>query len=797
MTGMQRLDEQARQEALTPGINVLVEAGAGTGKTTLLVNRALTALLEEGVPPARLVLITFMEKAADEILQRLQKRLTEAMTGPDGRIRQRAEAALTDLRHSAITTIHGFCHGIVTRHGLGRGLPLTFRVLSPYEADRFWEDVFRQWLDRVPEAAETAWGLVEAGVPLRHLVTWARDLTRWPDWPELPSVTVDYQGFLDRTRQEAEHYRTVAQNEADAQDGGRQQIERIYQEIEAMTTRSWEQWPRRIAYWTVDAPKGNQKNWRHGDRLKEQKAWITQLREELNRLRQRMADQWLARWANTVRQSLRPLWRERRFAAQALTYDDLLYEAQRLVHDPEVQASEYARYDLILVDEFQDTDPVQSDLILRLATAPGAAPGRLTPGRLFLVGDPKQSIYRFRGADVEAYTDVRRQLTRVIPIVQNFRSQPDILDYVNRQFLDRWPAEPDPAVPYVPPYQPLQPAIEADNRPHVWELTREACRTVDECRRAEAERIAEMLLTAKRERWPVRDGHGGERPLEWGDVAIVVPARTGIDIYRQVLTAHGIPVAPSAGRGFFRRDEVRGFQCLCQALADPWNPVWWVGFLTSPWVGFSLERLARHRLLGGTWDLWDPGDGGDPTVRQWMERLRHQAEYRWFDAPETLLDWALETTGYAEALRHRPDPVALANLGKLRDLARELGDRWGMAEFARWLTDQVTRQIPEDEAPLPTVGEQVVFSTVHQAKGLEWPLVVVANWRKGSTKLGSGLHYDPRTGLLALKTEQWQSSDYETMNVRHEAREEAEADRLRYVALTRARDYLMVFDPLS
>ncbi|WP_243239318.1 UvrD-helicase domain-containing protein [Sulfobacillus harzensis] len=795
---METIDRQERAAAVEATFNVLVEAGAGTGKTSLLINRVMHAI-DRHVPLSRMLLITFMEKAADEMRSRLQARLLALGEGADHQ-----DAVERAVESAAITTIHGFCYRILQEFGPDYGIPIGFQVLDEVEAARLWEETFQEWVQD-SQFSPKVLDLLHAGITYPQLKSWARRISHWREVPVVEGEFPELASFVRRFAAEARAFYTRALEDAAPDDAGRGQILAIAREFDWLEQVDRREWPRMLALWTRGlGPKGNQKNWAHPEWLKEQKQWLKELKEALGLLRQQMADAYLKMWLDLVGSQFMPLWRRARFEKLALTYDDLLIEAERITREPKVQAALSRRFSLVMVDEFQDTDPLQAAIVRRLVTPPGST--ALSPhdqGRLFLVGDPKQSIYRFRGADVETYAAMRQELSttggRIIPIWQNFRSNAAILAFVNRWFSDRWPSQPDLERPYVPPFQPLAETFPDDGRERVRVIQWPQARNARDTRRMEALDIAERVAMAVAEGWPVRT-KDGQRPLTFRDIALVVPQRTEIDIYRQALRERGIPVSTQSGRSFFQQDEVRGMAHLFRALEMPQDSLAVVGWLLSPWVAMSHEELLQHRRLGGSWDYRETRVGS-PEVREWMARLNAWHREFWRVDAEDVIIRALHASPLVTVLREREDKAALANLDKLRSLARDLGDRWTIFEFTQWLYEQVHEGVPFEEAPVAQDDDAVAISTVHQAKGLEWPLVIVANWKPKETYLESGIHYNSRLGRAALKQDPWQSRDWDLLEADHRLREEAEGDRLLYVALTRAKDYLWFYaaflDPIG
>ncbi len=783
---MMLVDQAERDQVVRhPVARLLVEAGAGTGKTTLMVERALRAILHEGVKLRRVVLITFMDKAAAEIIERLEGRLQEVRQTARGEELARVERALRDLPGARIGTIHAFCRRILSDYALEAAIPLQFTVLDAHETERLWQQTFHQWIAQGETARrlEPLWAM---GLSVPTLAEWAQQVGRWTSIPPLPPApALDWGAFVARFESRVRAAWERARRDAPPTDGGYQQAEEIAHQFELLGHMPGTEWPRLIGYWNPSlAARGNKKNWGHPAWLAEQKMLVAELKEALTEIRQRLAERLLREWLDLMVTDFLPKWRQVRWDQGALTFDDLLGETLRLLQTrPEVAAQIADGVDLLMVDEFQDTDPVQVAIILRLAEA-GIA-------QLFLVGDPKQSIYRFRGADAETYAEVRRAMPQVVAIRQNFRSTPSIIDVVNRVFASRFLEQPDPERPYVPPYARLESAFPPDRRVRVMVDGGPVEGDAMSRRRHEAGLAASLIAKAIAERWPVRAGDG-ERPLTYQDIVLLVPARTELEVYRETLRTAGIPLTSQSGRDFFRRDEVRGFQSLLAALRDPDNQVEVVAWLTSAWVGLTADDLAAYRLENGCFDYRNRINSVSPVSQWlgWMAAWRKDFIKRW---PEEIFWEALRVTGLRRVLEDREDQAALANLEKLGDLARRLGVAWGIGEFTRWLSRKVQEAESEEEGEVKTPGGAVHLSTVHQAKGLEWPMVIVANWGRKASRPPAWL-VDRRSGRVALGTSPWLSRDWETLRRDWIVRETAEADRLLYVALTRARDYLTVLE---
>ncbi|MCL6562112.1 MAG: UvrD-helicase domain-containing protein [Firmicutes bacterium] len=790
---MSEVQDQAARELAQScfDVNMVVEAGAGTGKTTLLVERAVRAVVEANLPLHALVLITFMEKAAFEIRARLKSRLTEVAEGGDPSRARAARRALAEMERAVITTIHGFCHRLVSEFALPLGLPWPFEVLDGFDSERLWSQCWRRWLKEAatPASRLVIQDLVRLGVREDEIARLAVAL-REAGAPSTPTGSLDLSEWADQWRQRLEALHQTAQAATTLDDPGLAQVREVASWVEdfCRLPTPMEKMRRVVQCHLRTKLLGNQKRWRPATALKTQKVALATFFADLKRWQETISTSLLARFLEVLQGDFLPYWRKVRHQAGYLTYDDLLWEARRLLLEyPLIRGRIQERWRHIMVDEFQDTDPIQVEILYALAKVEPTEEAPWVPGRLFAVGDPKQSIYRFRGADVETYARVRDAVVagggQTLQIVQNFRSDGAILDFVNRHFQG-WPSGEEPP-PYWPQFMPLLASRRQEGEqlpPRVQVYGGQLGADRDQRRQLEARWAARLAQQAVQGAWPVWAG-GLERPITYADIAVIVPNRTGLFHFRRAFAAEGVPLAALGSTSFFRRDEVRGFAAFLAAVLDPEDQVHLAAWLASPWVGLSPQDLAESTPLGS----------GRGPAKEWVERLRewHQQVARYeavdyFDA----LD---EATGLSRYLSEAEDRQGLANLLKLRELARTRGRRWGSWEFSQWLLTKVAQQDPEEEGEVGEWGNAVTLSTVHRAKGLEWPLVIVANWH-GEGRRATPVLRSPDGRAVAWNLGGLKSAGWDWLEAEEQRREEAERLRLLYVALTRARDYLVVFD---
>jgi ATP-dependent helicase/nuclease subunit A len=455
----------------------------------------------------------------------------------------------------------------------------------------------------------------------------------------------------------------------------------------------------------------------------------------------------------------------------------------------------------LLIDEFQDTDPAQRDIAYRICGLDGDP----TPGApsLCIVGDPKQSIYRFRRADVAVWNAVADDFAHLgsppIPLDTNYRSRTPIVGFVNTVFGPLMDAV---VAPHEVRYRALRAHREyaGDDALIEWLRIPEGSKA-DERRRIESDAVVERIrrLVTSGETC-IRDEADKEpRAATWKDIALLFRTRTAVGIYQDALRRGGIPFYLSSGTGFFARQEVQDVRLLLAALAAPHDDLAWAGLLRSPWVGLADESLLRLRMakpgpFSAALDVPLPGDEG-PRLAHAREWLRQLAFLRDRVSAAVLVERALDASGYAEHLLLDPGgDLALANLRKAVSMAAGVPGQ-SLAEIVAFFDERADAAERESDAALHTGGENVVvLSTVHGAKGLEWPVVFLCDLDREVDKNPNPprLRFDPEVGV-ALKPEGDEPAEVWNQLCERDVRvTRAEEKRLWYVAATRARDRLVL-----
>ncbi|MBF6600840.1 MAG: UvrD-helicase domain-containing protein [Dehalococcoidia bacterium] len=812
--------------AIRDGIddNMCVEAGAGTGKTTVLVDRIVEIVRSGHARVQEIAVITFTEKAAAELAARVREQLERARGAeatPDVE-RARFAAALRDLSRAHTETIHAFAAGLLRELPVEAGVDPGFQVLSDLPAQLAFETAYDEWM-AAEMAAEPPPALIDAlnlGLEYASVREAAESLQRHRDLLPLRRFAereAAIEGLLAHLAQECETLARLEPRaivETDEALAALRRVLEMRRTFEALRGR-----PQSLRRAIATAPRelgsrGNQQHWRHGQDCRDVKAALKRTADDLqacaDALKQTAAARLLVWLQGFVR-----AYDERRKAAGQADFDDVLIWARDLVRDnAEARAYFAAQYRCILVDEFQDTDPLQAELILRICSDGTATSdwrrARLRPGSLFVVGDPKQSIYRFRRADIAMYDDVKQHVFggEVRRIVQNFRSGAPIIDWVNRVFGELIAGQPG----VQPAYVALTPHPAYAGRGAV-DLVRRVVpvagrQQARQLRVAEANAVASMIAVAVADgAWPLRSG----RPARYRDIVVLIPSRAELDTYEDAFARAGVPYRHEGGRTFFLRQEVRELVAILRAIDDPADEVAAVAALRSSAFGLSDEDLLLYAAAGGRFDQRrlrtaasgaqpdGEGDAAAARVREAWRLLEEMRALRHVHILPDVVRTVLDRTQLVEAAMLRPQGEQVAaNLLKLIDEARAFSGAagGGLRGFVRWLKENMARTSDETDALISEETDDVVrVLTVHASKGLEFPVVVFANMgteRSNRTRViaerASGrLHARFGKSDARFATPGWD----EALGA-EQPHDDAEQCRMLYVAATRAQDRLVV-----
>ena len=862
-------DEQ--QAALsTKAVSVGLSAGAGCGKTFVLTRRFLAQLDPDWNAPkaparlGQLVAITFTERAAREMRDRIRAACRQRLIEGDGRHADHWRELVREMDSARISTIHAFCGSLLRSHAVEAKLDPRFRVLDQAQADTLlYELIDEQLRGRLAEQDEAVialvvqFGLGGLGRMIADLLD-RRQEVDWPQWTaETPeSLTARWHDYwrreglprLLRELCDMPDTRTLLRIIGESPPSHPVMLERCHALRERFEDLAGCADPAASLEDIHEAAKvqggGGKKAW-PSDELYDQfktaaeglrkriKSHISKGRLSFDDDQCRPAAEMALRLLE-VASGVAEAYEARKAELAALDFDDLLIHTHRLLTGPDSEAFRErlgAQMRLLLVDEFQDTDPLQVELVKALC---GAA---LTRGKLFFVGDYKQSIYRFRGARPKVFRKLRDTIPEKgrLPLSLNFRSQPAVLDFVNALFCEEFTPGYEPLRAHRPQVSPT-PAVEflwatPDGNDGNTGATGDDASSADQqpasdggdygedddsppaerLRRREAEwiarRIRRMLDDGERIVWDANAAKAGEpavRAARPGDVAILFRALSNVGFYEEALQRHGIDYYLVGGHAFYAQQEIYDLLSLLRSLESPADEVSLIGVLRSPMFGLWDETifwLARHAdgLAAGLMadrlpEPLDPQQRKRTTfaattlgdLRAMKDRL----------PIARLIDEALRRTGYdavllAEFLGERK----LANLRKLVDQARSM-DRSGMfrlSDFITQLSQFVARQ--PKEALAATCGEAadvVRLMSVHQSKGLEFPVVVVPDMDRIYKGVAANTTAAFTKKLGPMVKMSGTAGGFELFTADEDAQQQDELVRLLYVATTRAADYLIL-----
>ncbi|MGA2372973.1 MAG: UvrD-helicase domain-containing protein [Candidatus Korobacteraceae bacterium] len=829
MNSARAIDEEScrliRQDLLR---NILVEAGAGSGKTQMLADRMAAGVATGVYPLEQLAAVTFTRKAASELRGRfhlaLEKERENAQKNPkpsevDREQISRIESALSNLERFFAGTIHSFCARLLRERPVESGVAPGFTELDETQDLELRQQAWRDFVTSARANGDPDLvALLEADIKPKDLdsafaiVCTNEDIVFPVDGgvcPDPNPAVRELKAFWKRLTSylpvplDNKTKCPVQQKILDFEGHWRVSLDRLNRpSILAALLEKWEgDCSITQKWWSTDRAQG--------------KKLHDSIEELHGTFRENFVKPYLRQWRNYVYcLAIKLLVKARDGAAaerrrvNALNYGDLLNLTARVLRDnPQVRQALQQKYRFLLVDEFQDTDPIQAEILFWLAEDASQSQGKnnadwrevsLRKGALFVVGDPKQSIYRFRRADIDIYNIVRKRFEdtkvgRVLPLTRNFRSGPRLCNWANDVFKTRFPETPTAQAPR---FSPLDPESKQDSG-GVFTLTH-GC-DAKEVQEQDAEKIASYIRA---------EVDAGLR--KFSDFLILTrKKRNRIAPYAHALEALNIPIEVSGAGAFGDSPAVQALTALLRALSDPQDPVSLIAVLRGPFFGISDPELFAFKQAAGRFSVFHEADGAtkpDCRVSSALSVLRQY--YRWtrlLPAPAAL-DRILEHSGYLALAATSPGGVDAGDVLHAVDRVRQITECGGsLAEAADALEADAEAASEVESLPLaPGRTEVVRIMNLHKAKGLEANVVLLAdpaggvpqrvNVRiersglsaRGWLKVQQEREY-PKPPKLLAEPADWQN---------HEDAElpylQAEEDRLLYVAATRAREVLVV-----
>ena len=814
-------DETERRRIITDlDANLLVEAGAGAGKTTEMVYR-MTALVKAGIAVERIAAVTFTRKAAAELRERFQTKLEEqlrrARDAADVAAIETIDRALREIDRAFIGTIHSFCARLLRDRPLEAGIDPDFRETFAVEQERLRQEFFAGHVERLAASGDPSLAaLCRVGLRPDQLRRLFDELTEHAD-VEFPAENVERPDpAAARAALAALVDDALRLMPADEPENGWDNLQttvrrlRFYRDIVGWNddTRFLHVLAENLAV----MPRATFRCWSDSPGVN------PIVRELVRRFEmfagpegtggQVLRQWWAHRYPIVMRFAQRAAeeFERERVRTGAVTFQDLLFSTVKLLRrSPAAREELGERYRFILVDEFQDTDPLQAEVLFLLASPPSpdeeGEPGWRSavprPGALFVVGDPKQSIYRFRRADITIYNHVKQRFDEIGGIVRltaNFRSGPPIEKLVDAMFRERFPEQATERQAAFAPLE-VQRSLEEGQEVRWYDVPSPGRRPREtELAAVDARRVAS---------WIEERIADGESP---GSFLILTRKKRFLTAYAREIEARNLPVQVTGG-GVGIEEELAELRALLAALADPADPTLTVAVLVGLFFGLDYEKLAEHVLeRRGRLDFIEPSADRETDVDRALGRLHDYwrlARHEPADVVVTSLVYDLGLLPYAAAgeLGESRAGALLFVLEAVRNACLR-----GEASIAGAITAiDAALDADEAEAPLePGRTDVIRVMNLHQAKGLEADIVVLAA-PFGEYDHVPTLHVKRRVsgtaeGWIVVAERRFRMND--TVLARpldwpdHEAIErsfrDAEEDRLLYVAATRAKRKLII-----
>jgi ATP-dependent helicase/nuclease subunit A len=829
----QRVRDRIRTDLDT---TLIIEAAAGTGKTTALVNRIVAAVESGRAPLNRMVAVTFTEKAAGELKLRLRSEIERARSAATlERQRDYLTDALRQLEEARIGTIHAFCAELLRERPIEARVDPLFEMAPEDSAGELLEIAFERWFQGMLAAPGEGMRRLlrrraseEGNGPREMARRAAAELLAWRDF-----ATPWHHAGFDRDRQidalidELRELGALTDG-VNPDDWLRKSIDEICQPVadalrlEAVAGRDYDA----LEAILIALPRGRRWGWRGwGDQFGAiARPAVIARRQTLLEHLLRLRDEAGASLAPLLRDELWPVigdYEALKRNAGVLDFLDLLLVTRNLVRDnAEVRVELQQRFDFIFVDEFQDTDPLQAEILLLLAADDPAQTDwtqvRPVPGKLFIVGDPKQSIYRFRRADVALYQAVKRALVErgavLAYLTVSFRATPGLQAMINAVFAPQMETESDSQPKYAPlaPFRPAcesQPAIVALPVPAPYnERGFPTKRAIDESLPDAIAAYVKWLVDHSGWSVTTRDDPEHRVPIRAAHVCILFRRFTayGRDVtraYMRALEARHIQHVVVRGTSFNEREEVEAIRNALGAIERPDDQLLVFATLRGPFFALGDDALLEFRTLAGgaAHPFRRPPDDLPPhldevsaalTVLRELHRGRNRRPIA-----DTIGQLLARTRAHAGIAIWPTGEQALANLMRVMDMARRYEGRSGATSF-RGFVDYLESRAERDEASeVPVVEEGtegVRIMSVHRAKGLEFPVVILADITCNETAGEAHRFVDPLQRLCALRLAGCAPVELAEHAAQEQSRDQEESVRLLYVAATRARDLLVV-----
>ncbi len=828
-------DAKSRSAVVTElDTNLFVDAGAGSGKTSAMIARVMMLLIRGLADVREIVAITFTNEGAASLKSRIQYELEksslEGSYAPPGgdyimlldEERERIQQALTFLPLAPFNTIHGFCVTLLQERPVEAGIDPRFEMNTEGNIIPTLTHAWKKFLFNAAEKNHPF---------LRYALERGIDLSTVEDMIRLRCANPDLEIYAEEC-DELSHGE-IEKRYLEVQElvkGLYAKVDILRREINTKVGRDRVAFVESI-YAACETSKSPDNQLQFLLREQKSPSWkkqslrpfeekVAKIAEIRTRTQKQTNDAYHSRIVAFIEEFVAWFYPHKR-RTSTLDFDDLLFFTRNLLKDnPEVREYFKGRFKYLCVDETQDTDPLQTEIVFFLAEENGVTAKQwnevsLREGKLFLVGDPKQSIYKFRRADIQMYEEakkiVRKQGGKLLTLERNFRSSGPIIDYVNGHFTSSFQRlEQHRAQGIHPEYVPLTAGSPhaAQVAHHVYEvqtpLMGKAANRIEYYEQESGSVVSFIQWLVGSSGPKINDALSGTtRPIVLKDIMVLMRSTTHYGSFDRSLEDAGIPHFQVGGKAFFDSEDVRGLVFALRAVDDPTNTVALFGALKSPVFGFSDQDVYDFVSSGRRLSLFSSRENESTGVNDALQFLRTLHRRKDSLGASGVVKQIFNQTGMCHIILTEPNGLQKsAKYFRFLELVHDV-ERDQKLSF-RGVVESVGRIMDMDDPQLANVtispsGENAVrVSTIHRAKGLEAPVVILAD--------GHSREYKRRTDCIVLRDRGkiiipfgsnggFYSLEREKLESLEDHREMCESERLRYVAATRARDILAICVP--
>ena len=774
--------------------NIGIEAGAGCGKTTRITEDILKGLMQGDFNIDDIVVITFTKKAANELKSRISLKLQEAAGSGDKRL----ENQLKSIGNARISTIHSFCEGLLKERPVEAGADPGCSVIDETEQSNFLNEIYDEWLQRRLEKNPDFYRklVLDLGIELKtpdysfsvkdssfqgivKIALEYRELDLFfPKKPSSPETNI--KKYLQKVKSLKKQ--TTAQSLIDFMDDYIDRLEIDYKKYQEK-------------YFSGISGKFRPGNRGGKDCRALRQEWIGVCEEHYRKVIYSIRYPEIEKLYKETNKEVLDFvayYREAMRKQGVIDFNEILYKTERLLaEDRQVREYFKEKFSFIFVDEFQDTDPLQAKILYYLAEKKGESADswkdvNLEIGKIYVVGDPKQSIYRFRRADIEMYTSVMGKIAgpKKELLSTNYRSSKKIIDWVNGFFTGRIkkPADGNYQADYVSLdyYKKIEGDVvfvEPDINPEKIEKQNK-----DDAREIEAQ------LTASWIRKLVDSGQ-----YSFGDILVLYKTKANMQRTAQYLEELDIPYEMVGAKSYFGRGEILDMSNFLKAIANPIDQISIIAALKGPFFSLSDRDLYTWKLNGENFDYRGVDERSSHNVGKALYELMVLHKKSRTSYAGDMLKRLLENKGImASYMATYRGKQKVLNIIK----AVELLDRLGAVPFCDAVYDfaeKLDQNIEmADFTPITGESNAVQLMTIHKAKGLEQKVVYLADSTSNNI-IKNHVFIDTTEGKIIYKIKgNYETPEYSEWDELDRLRDEAEAERLRYVAATRAEELLVV-----